>query len=138
MMSQAPLELGKATCQKWMGGRAESGSGMMLEIPLAAQMPNGLQLRQAFFREKMADVRIQTQNGQQVLKANFKNVVAEKPDIIMHADPKEEVGNQPPTPKVKFPFELNEDECIISYMDGDTVKYFKVQGVQEKKARMYQ
>ncbi|KPM30997.1 Hypothetical protein I595_2976 [Croceitalea dokdonensis DOKDO 023] len=137
-MTEAPLQIGEASSQRWMGGRAESGSGTILEIPLTAEMPNGLELKQAFFRDKIADVRLKTQNGQAVLTANFRNVSLDKPDIIMHADPKQEVGNQPPTPKGKFPFKLADDECMISYMDGDTVKYFKIQGVKEKKARMYQ
>ncbi|WP_350284141.1 hypothetical protein [uncultured Croceitalea sp.] len=138
LTESAPMDLGDATCQAWSGGRAESGSGILLEIPVLAETSNTIELQKAFFRGMTADITLKTNEGKTMASASFKKQMLERPDIVMHADPKEEVGNKPPKVKEVFPFELGSDECVISYLDGDTVKYFKVTGIKEKKARIYQ
>ena len=72
-----------------------------------------------------------------IATANFKNQNREKPDMVMHADSKKEVGNKPPMTKEKFPFELEADQCVLSFLDGDTVKYYKVKNIKEKKPKMF-
>lgn len=137
MVARPPLEMGQATCQAWAGGRAESGSGMLLEIPVVGENPDGMNLQQAFFRGKIADVKMENTENGWVAKANFRNQATGKPDMIMHADSTKEVGNQPPMAKEKFPFELEADQCVLSFLDGDTVKYYKVENIKEKKPKMF-
>lgn len=137
MVAQAPIEMGSATCQSWAGGRAESGSGMLLQIPVLNDNLDGKTLQQAFFRGKVADITMENTENGWLAMANFKNQTMEKPDIIMHADSKKEVGNQPPQVKEKFPFELEKDECVISFIDGDTLKYFKVSNIKDKAPKMF-
>jgi hypothetical protein len=137
LVKNAPFEMGQATCQSWTGGRHESSSGIKLEIPLLAEQMNDMKMQQAFFRGKVADLKLESREGEWVATANLMNRSIEKPDIIMHEDSKEEVGNQPPTLQEKFPFEISPNECVISYMDGDKVKYFKIEGVKEKKPLIY-
>lgn len=134
----APFETGAASCQSWVGGRPESGSGMKLEVPITTAIPENVTLKQAFFRGKAAEIKLATQNGQTMAKANFMNRSSEKPDIIMHADPKKEVGNRPPMPKIKMPMELALDECAVSYEEAGELKYLKISGVKEKKPLAYQ
>ncbi len=138
LVDNPPFELGQATCQAWKGGRAETGSGMLLEIPVLSENLDNIKIQQAYFRGMLADVAVTSNQGNWVAKANFTNNNAGKPDMVMHEDATKEVGNQPPSKQVKFPFELGSDECVISYMDGDTVKYFKIEGIKETKARIYQ
>lgn len=137
LVDNPPFEMGQATCQSWTGGRAETGSGILLEIPLMGENMDGMQIQQAFFRGMMTDVSIETKDGKQMAKANFRKQSSEKMDMVMHGDSKEEVGNQPPKKKEKFPFELTPEQCVVSYMDGDTMKYFKIEGIKEKKPLIY-
>lgn len=137
MAVQPPFEMGEATCQAWSGGRAEAGSGMLLEIPVLSENLDEIKLQQAFFRGKIADVTLENTDKGWVAKANFKNQNLEKPDMVMHADSKQEVGNQPPIVQEKFPFDLEDDQCVLSFLDGDTVKYYKVESVKEKKAKIF-
>lgn len=137
LVDNPPFDLGQATCQSWTGGRPESGSGILLEIPLMGENIDGMKMQQAFFRGMMTDVSIATKDGKQMAKANFRKPSPEDMDLTMHADPKEEVGNKPPKKKGKFPFELTQDECVLSYMDGETIKYFKIENVKEKKPLIY-
>ena len=97
-----------------------------------------MKLQQAYFRGKIADVSLKSNDGSWFAEANFKNTNMGKPDMVMHADSKKEVGNAPPKLNEKIPFELQEDECVLSYLDGDKVKYFKLVGIKEKKPLIYQ
>lgn len=137
MEAQAPFEMGEVTCESWSGGRAESGSGILLEIPVLSENVDEIKLQQAFFRGKIADVKMENTDTGWVAKANFKNKVVGKPDIIMHEDSKQEIGNQPPMPVEKFPFELEANQCVLSFLDGNTVKYYKVENIKEKKPKMF-
>lgn len=137
LVDNPPFEMGQATCQSWTGGRAETGSGTLLEISLLGENMPEMKMQQAYFRGMMAEVSIDSNDGDWIAKANFKNQSSNKMDMVMHADPKEEVGNQPPMEKEKFPFELSDNQCVISYMDGDMIKYFKIEGIKEKKPLIY-
>lgn len=137
LVAEAPFEMGQATCQAWAGGRAESGTGLFLEIPILSEDLDEMKLQQAFFRGKIADLTMENTEKGWMAKANFKNQNAEKPDMVMHSDSKKEVGNQPPQLKEKFPFELDSDQCVLSFLDGDTVKYYKVENIKEKKPKMF-
>ncbi len=137
LVDNPPFELGQATCQSWKGGRAETGSGIKLEIPLLTENMEEMKMQQAYFRGMTADVTLNSNEGKWIAKANFMKPNLEKTDMIMDADPKEEVGNQAPIIE-KFPFELKADQCVISYMDGDKIKYFMIEGVKDKKPLIYQ
>ena len=137
LVETPPFEMGQAICQSWAGGRPEAGSGINLEIPLLNEDISGMKMQRAFFRGMVADVTLDSNKGKQVVKATFKKQTSGKMDMVMHADSKEEVGNQPPKKKEKFPFELGNDQCVVSYMDGDTIKYFKIEGIKEKKPLIY-
>ncbi|NKI31160.1 hypothetical protein [Croceivirga thetidis] len=133
LVSEAPVQLGAPTCQAWVGGMPESGSGMLLTIPLADENLDAQKLQQAYFRGKVADIKIENTADGWMAKANFLNGKLEKPDITMDADAAKEVGNQPPSIPEKFPFELAENECVISFLDGETIKYFKLSDIKELK-----
>ena len=132
-----PVALGDATCYNWVGGMAESGSGTMLNIPLENEL-EGVSMQQAYFRGKITDINLVNTEDGWVARANFKKQRMEKPDIVMHSDSTKEVGNQPPKLEEEFPFELKQDECVISYVDGDIIKYFKVSNIKELKPKIYQ
>ena len=138
LVENPPFELGEATCQRWVGGRAESGSGILLQVPILNDNMDEMKFQQAFFRGRVTDVSMKSNDGSWFAEANFRNKTDEKPDMIMHSDSEKEVGNQPPKFKEKMPFELGENECVLSYMEGDKVKYYKVSGIKEKKPLIYQ
>lgn len=137
LVNKFPLELGEATCQSWVGGRPEAGSGLKLEIPVLSDKTDDIQLQQAYFRGKIADLKLKSKEGKWIATANFRNTNLEKPDIIMDADATKEVGNQPPQFKTEIPFELETNECVISYLKGDTIKYFKIDNVKEQEPLIY-
>lgn len=71
--------------------------------------------------------------GRTMLVGSFKtsNIKGEL-DLQLHSDPKQEYGNTPPQEVEKIPFELKKNEAIISYKIDNTIKYFKVENLQER------
>lgn len=132
LVKNPPFEMGQAMCQSWVGGRPEGGSGIKLEVPISNLPSEASMMQKAYFRGKIANLKLEDREEGKIAIANFMNESAKKADIIMHADSREEVGNQPPKLKEEFPFELSPDQCVVSYLDGDKVKYFKIEGVKEK------
>ena len=138
LVDNPPFELGEASCQSWKGGRAETGSGMLLEIPVMGDNLDNLKMQEAYCRGKVAPVTFASKDGVWMAKANFMDVSEEKADMVMHSDGNKEVGNQPPKLKGKFPFELEPTECVVSYLDGGKLVYVKIDGIKEKKPLIYQ
>lgn len=137
LVENVPFETGNVVCQSWTGGRAESGSGIRLDIELPQGETEGIQLQQAFFRGKVANLSLQTKGGQQIASANFVNNNRNKSDLIMDADSKKEVGNQPPELLAEFPFDLQPTECVVSYLEGKKLRYHKLGNIQETKPLIY-
>ncbi len=138
LVAEPPVTMGTATCQAWAGGRAETGSGMLLEIPIEETTVSESLFDKAYFRGKIAEVTVESTENGWVAKANFMNSNGMgKSDMVMDADPKNEVGNKPPQLAEKFPFELENDQCVLSFMQDGTTKYFKVTGIKEKKPLFY-
>jgi len=138
-----PFVLGKATCQEWIGGQEESGSGFQLMIPIEEKMITDIAFKEVFFRGRVLESSIKNKDGKAFVVCNYVNQKTEKPDIIMHSDATKEVGNQAPKLKSKagnnFPFELQEDEAVLSYVENNSkkAKYVKISGVKDKPARIY-
>jgi len=131
------FEIGDATYQSWSGGRPESGSGIKLEIPIIADNMANVKIQQAFFRGKIATIRMESRGSNWMAVAKYTTKSPLKPDIVADRDVRKEVGNTPPVLQEKFPFEVLENECGISYKDGNKIKYYKITGIKEKKAAIY-
>ncbi|PCJ97679.1 MAG: hypothetical protein COA50_04365 [Flavobacteriaceae bacterium] len=138
LQTETPFVLGAVTGQKWIGGMEQSGTGYELAIPVSNMSIQKVDLLEVYFRGKVTRVIIE--ENENVIMAVAKYYSA-KPDIIMHADPKQEVGNQPPTLDKKgakaFPFDLKTNEAILSYLEKDKLKYVKITQVKEKAPKIY-
>jgi hypothetical protein len=139
LQSDVPFEIGKATVQEWMGGREESGTGYLVNIPVSV-ITKEVRFQELFYRGKIAQVTTEMKEEGFMVQANFINTPS-KPDLVMHADPKREVGNQPPLAQggstQDFPFELAPQEAVLSYVLKNHVKYVKISGMKEKAALIY-
>lgn len=52
-------------------------------------------------------------------------------DYILHQDAKEEFGNKPPVATLKIPYELTDDEAVVSYFYKDKINYYKISEMKE-------
>lgn len=138
IMKNAPIAVSNLQYYQWVGGRAETGQGTTLQFNLTAADAAKVVLTKAYFRGKIAPIKVSNTPNGWVAKANFMQTTNKKPDMVMHSDGNNEVGNEPPTIPQKFPFELAPDECVIAYSQNNTVKYFKITNVVAGKQKIYQ
>lgn len=143
LVQEAPFTIKNPSSQDYAAGREEGGSGFTLSLPIADN-EGDVTFEEIYFRGHiMKPSLVQNENGS-VLECVHRNENPKvKPDIVMHADPKEEIGNQPPSllksDQKEFPFELDKDEVVISYREKGKkrILYFKMKGVKEKLPLVY-
>ncbi|NER09876.1 hypothetical protein SAMN06265375_101603 [Muriicola jejuensis] len=143
LVEQAPFTIKNPTCQEFAAGRPEGGSGFTLEIPVDG-LPSDIHFEKVYFRGHQMIPHNKVENGSTVLICEYqRNIPPASKDIIMHADPMEEVGNQPPAllkeKGEEFPFELKGDEAVLEYrLEGKRKsRYYKISGIKEKTPRQY-
>lgn len=137
--AKAPFTVENATCESFVGGREESGSGFVVKMPITAEANTDISYQKIYFRGHILSLQEVSDQGDIVLEGVYHREDAAKPDIIMHADPKKEVGNQPPklkSEKKDFPFSLNPDQAIVEYTQGGDTKYFMIEGIKDKSQRI--
>lgn len=138
----APFNVTGPTFQEFAAGKAEGGSGFTLKIPLEGTLST-LVFEGVYFRGHLMKPSVEEENGKSSLVCEFwYEIPAEEKRFVMHADPMEEVGNQPPAllkEKDEFPFELQPDEAVIAYKEQGKrkVSFFKIGGIKEKAPLMY-
>lgn len=141
LVEEAPFEVGDAYCTPVIGGREESGTGFKLEIPINRSGAQGITFDEVYFRGKVLASEAFVEGDEYVLRCAYNKPVG-KPDIVMSSDPYDEVGNQPPSLKKeserKFPFTLETDEAVLSYIlpGSSKVNYVKIGGIKDKPARV--
>ena len=148
LTKEPPFTINNPSYQQYAGGREESGTGFILQFPVDMEAGNDIEFLEVFFRGHVLKAEQEKEGEKFYIICNYKDDVAvTKPDIIMHSDPKKEVGNQPPGPISKenqdFPFELKEDEAVISYKNGAEdpqkrkIAYVKITKIKTKPALNY-
>ena len=101
----------------------QNDSLIQVYIPIKSN-PNRIILDSVYFRGNQAKL---TQEGNLFIgKINLQTTA--KRDIIMSNAPHAEYGNKIPLPK-RGRFKLEENECIVSYMENGTIKYLKISNV---------
>lgn len=111
------FEIGKAMCQKWVGGRESSGSGLDLMIVVNFPEKTNITVKEMFFRGKQAPATIFSTDNNKFIKAEFLNSVA----------------NSKETSRLK----LKTTEAVLSYLENDTLKFTKIMGIKEKQPLLY-
>lgn len=123
---KTPLEIGQVYYTNTI--HDNQVSNLDVYIPIISN-PNHIQLLQVFFQGKQTNLETSNDN---LIVGHFNMKVHKKSDIIMSSDPYAEYGNQMPKLDKPIPFNLKEDECVISYKEDGTVKYFKVSNIIKK------
>jgi len=120
--------------QSWIAGVRGGGSGIDLYISKAAVEDK--ELITAYFNEKMIDFDSVTKESNMYV-ARFKNEVNQINDINMDADAINEYGNKVPVKKINFPFSLEFNEAVVSYIENKKTYYLKVINISKKETLAY-
>ena len=127
LQKKPPSEIGQVYCQPWVAGVEGGGSGMNIYIPVTDA---DIKLDSVYFRGQGAKLEFKAAVKQFV--GRFPSDLNRKKDMVMSSDPKDEYGNEMPDIKKPIPFELEKDECVISFEKDGKMKYFKIGNVVEK------
>ncbi len=117
--------------QHWVAGVQGGGSGVNLVI--SKKVLDNIKPIKIYFRNKTALV----EEKQFDYVARYKGTVNQINDYNMSANPKEEYGNTAAKNTENFPFQLQENEAIISYLQNNTTKYLKLTNITEKEMLAY-
>ena len=135
LQDEAPVDIYEYYYQTWVAGAPGGGSSINFSLALNS-VPNDIILKDLYFMSMKTSLD-QGQQAPTVFTGIFKTTVNQPNDITMDADPKKEYGNEAPDIKKEvIPFDLNNDEAVISYMKDGKEYYYKLIHVEERPTRM--
>ena len=133
LQKEAPTTFGEVYFQKWIAGVEGGGSGVNIFIEV---LGNDTQLDSVYFHGKAAKLESKPAN-QSLYIGRFVSEFNKKEDMVISSDSKMEYGNKPTELLQKIPFELENDECVVSYLDGNKIKYYMLKSIKEKPSINY-
>jgi len=122
-----PFTIKEVYSQKWMAGVQEGGSGINIYFTIE-NIELGTIIKEVYFRNKIVNLE---KKRERLFIGYFKN---KQKDIIMNSDSTKEANNIPPQ---KFPFQLETNEAVLSYIYKGVDYYFKVSNITEKEVIAY-
>ena len=128
-----PFKIEKASYNKWVGGQP-GVSGTKIEIALKEN--STIVFDSLFFQNKSTKVEINIAAGKTLLIGHFSTSSKQNRDLILDIDATKEIENTLPEVN-KLPFELEENEAILSNKVGDKIKYFKIKDIEESKPAFF-
>ena len=94
-------------------------------------MQEGVEIKNAYFHNHKVALRSDISDIDSY-KGGFSDAV--KSDVVMDGSAVKEAKN---TPEGDFPFELNADEAVISYLHNGVISYTKVTALERKPLLAY-
>lgn len=132
---EAPFTIHKAYYQDWFGGQPGSkGTLVTVEISRADE---SIVFDSIFFNGKIMRLGNTVSDNKQLLIGNFSTTTLSDNNIIMHSDPKEEMANKVSKPAFNYPFELTDNECVVSYIIKNKKRYYKIENLKKEKSIYY-
>lgn len=126
-----PFTITSAIYNNWAGGQP-GNKGITVNIVYTSNYT--IKFDSIYFSKRIAKLESNKNKEKKTISANFRSSV--KPDIILDKNTSKEINNAVPIHK-KFPFELKQNEAIISYIVKGKTKYFKVKSFKKGKSVFY-
>lgn len=127
-----PVKITGATFNNWVGGQ-QGVSGIRIIIGL--EKNENIDFQKIYFAKKEGRIEISVRKDKTFLIGHLDTSTREKEDMILERDSAKEINNK--IPETKFPFELKENEAVISYLKDGELKYFKVKNIKQTKTDFY-
>jgi hypothetical protein len=117
---QAPFKVKTVNFQEWYAGIKVGGTGINVFIPIS-NVKEGIAIDEVYFRNLKGKLNKKAGKYVAVLKNPSKSYTfqkAEKP--------------------ANYPFNLKDDECVISYVENGQIKYHKIVTLSEVAGTYYE
>ena len=126
-----PFKVTEATYTNWVGG-VPGVSGTNINITYKADKE--ILFDSIFYKNNRRKVSYKKVKNETSIMAQFStSTVNNASDLQMHSNSVEEYGNKPPESKTKVPFDLNDSEVVVSYIENKKTKYHKIKNLKEGK-----
>ena len=126
LQTKSPVELGDVYCQSWVAGIEGGGGGLNIFIPTD---DTSVTFEQVYFRGRIAD--LESKKGLYI--GRFNTGVNQPREITFNTDGiAKEKTKVEEKQKVEIPFELQDNECVVSYKKDNKTQYFKIDNVAQK------
>lgn len=133
LQKKAPLSHGDVYYQEWTAGVQGGGSGINLFIPVE---DSDIILETVYFRGQKSKLETKPSNLKLYI-GRFKTENNQPIDIVLSSDQKEEYNNKLPQEATEFPFDLNDDECVVAYRSANKRMYFKISNIKKESPVFY-
>ena len=130
-----PFTIKGATYSNWVGGMPGSGG---TDITFYYETNSTVVFDSIYFKGRKTKVQLKKDRKGTNLFGKFYRRSKTNNNIELHKDTTKEYNNKPPKKEDKLPFELKENEAIISYKDAGKTKYYKVENIKKGKRIMMQ
>ncbi len=134
--TSVPFSLGEIYAQKWMVEDNFKESGYEVIIPIMSLDENEAIIQNLYHRGKMVDLRIELRETGMVALAEYSKEDLLKKDILV-PEPMRKKKSKNSKKMELFPFELQETEAVLSYLQNDKVKYVKLAGIRQNPVMLY-
>lgn len=121
-----PFKIVKSTYNNWIGGQP-GVKGVIVKV--AIDNPN-VTLDSIYFRNMKTALEKEKITSEEKYIGHF-TYPNTKNEIILHGDPKKEFGNPVPDVSKKNPFELENNEAMVSYIYKGIKNYYKISNLIE-------
>lgn len=125
----ALIKINQVTYQKQVAGKEEVGESYKLMVDILSN-PKNSELDSIYFRGLKGKLKLQNNSYTAVLNGPSNR------DLIMSENQIEELENELPDIS-KMPFNLNDKECVISYIENSRTKFLKTTKLKELSATYY-
>ncbi|WP_299119499.1 hypothetical protein [uncultured Tenacibaculum sp.] len=130
MDSNPPFSVKSATYTHITGGLPGNNS---LDLIIEFTSEDSVDFEKVFFQNRVTKAVIEKKQDKQHIAARYNTSTdQDRKDLTLHADPKEEHGNTASAKSENdFPFELKENEAIVTYKVGTKIHYYKIENIKK-------
>ncbi|MEL4307106.1 hypothetical protein [Joostella sp. CR20] len=133
-----PFYLGESTIEAWTAGDANEITGKNIYLGFSAEsLKENFSFDSLYYNGQVVALEHYRKGNFPIYLARFLDQDTKVKDIVMHADPKKEFGNMPPTPVVKPPFDVAEGQALLTYTYNDKKGYYLIKELKEVVAIHY-
>jgi len=130
-----PFKINSALYHHWVGG-AKGVKGIRIEIKGSLKHSSHIKFKKVYFKHHISNLKTTYTNTLFVLNGIINTSIRQDKTIKMHKDSLKEYGN--PVPKtISFPFKLNDNEAVISYLKNNKIYYLKIVNLKNDKNQFF-
>ncbi len=89
-----------------------------------------IDFQKIYFQNTIINTLVEHKNGKNIIVARYKNrIIPVVNELVLNADSEKEYGNSLPKITEKFPFNLKDNQAVVTYKIGDKILTYKIENM---------